>query len=254
MFCKSCGNPLNGMEKFCANCGSEVVNETITYQTNSYYQEQDPNKKPIKKTGLLVWSILEILSCISFLPGVIALVIWLVGLNPAISSGDEVKAKNAKLGIKCVLWIGVLIWLGIIGIFGAIMVNGLVQSNKSPITVDEFYSQIQETDYNIYKGNEILCDLYIVCDDSGTRMVEFYKFEDDGAASRVFAATKERFEQEKGNSSIHSSVEFGKYAKYTLETNGQYKAITKRHDTLLYADVNSRYKNDVEDIFKKLDY
>ena len=251
MFCKNCGNPLNEMEKFCTNCGFKVADEPIAYQTNSYYQEQQPTKKPIKKAGLLIWSILEILSCLSFLPGLIALIIWCVSLKPAAASGDETRARRAKTAIKCTLWIGIALWIIVIGILG---VNILKSSGKKPVTIDEFYSQIETTDYKVYEGNETLYDLYVVCNDSGTRIVEFYRFNDDASASQAFYATKERFEEEKGNFAVDTNVEFTNYSKYTLETSNSYKALTRIEDTLLYADVNSMYKDEVEDIFEELGY
>lgn len=109
MICKNCGGQMGDFDTFCPNCGaSNAINTANTqYSQNSYAQT---STEPIKTTGLLVWSIIEIVCCICPITGIIAIILWATLLKPAANRGDAVEAKKAKKPIKIVLWIGLILW------------------------------------------------------------------------------------------------------------------------------------------------
>jgi len=122
MFCKNCGSEVNESLLFCTNCGAPVNNSPTNDVLNSagYSAVNEPtqnsavqNGEPIKTTGLLVWSIIEIF-CVNFITGIIAIILYFANLKPAIESGNREAALKAKKTIKIVLWIGIA--LAILGI------------------------------------------------------------------------------------------------------------------------------------------
>ena len=111
MICRNCGNEVNDLNRLCPRCGASVVPENTEYYTQNYAQSYSQNGQPIKATGLLVWSIAELV-CLSPIFGLIALILWFVKLKPAVESGNINEALNAKRNIKILLWVGIA--LGII--------------------------------------------------------------------------------------------------------------------------------------------
>ena len=107
MICKNCGMQVNEFDSNCPNCGTSVDSENFSqdYGSNTY------NHPPIKTTGLLVWSIIELI-CLSPIFGLTALILYFVKLKPAVDSGNINEAIKSKRTIKILLWVGVA--LGII--------------------------------------------------------------------------------------------------------------------------------------------
>lgn len=94
---------------FCPNCGKEVGDFDLTCEGCRYTLKDNDAK--IKTTGLLVWSVIEMISCYTFIPGLVGLILWINSLKPAANRGDVEGAKKAKKRIKISLWIGVAIWV-----------------------------------------------------------------------------------------------------------------------------------------------
>ena len=57
MICRNCGSPMNDFDTACSNCGASVAGGNAQYGAG--YQQQYSNGQPIKTTGLLIWSIIE---------------------------------------------------------------------------------------------------------------------------------------------------------------------------------------------------
>ena len=104
MFCKNCGATMGDFDTICPNCGASSAGNAQYSQANY----GGSSSEPIKTTGLLVWSIIEIL-CVNVITGIIGLVFWITKLKPAADRGDVVEAYKAKKSIKTVLWIGIAI-------------------------------------------------------------------------------------------------------------------------------------------------
>lgn len=115
MICRNCGREVNDLNRLCPGCGASVVPENTEYYSQnynqSYSQGYSQNSQPIKITGLLVWSIIELV-CLSPIFGLVALILWITKLKPAVESGNTNEALKAKRTIKILLWIGIA--LGII--------------------------------------------------------------------------------------------------------------------------------------------
>ena len=117
MFCKNCGASMGDFDTTCPNCGANYGGVS---QTNF----GGNNKEPIKTTGLLVWSIIE-LFCVN-IAGIIALILWCTKLKPAADNGNVAAANEAKKPIKIVLWVG-LIFSFIIMLIAVLSLSGTQQ-------------------------------------------------------------------------------------------------------------------------------
>jgi len=103
MICRNCGGEIGDFDTTCQSCGTPVSN---TQQSSVGYEYQ--NNQPIKTTGLLVWSIIEIF-CVNTITGIIGAVLWATRLKPAADRGDIDAALKAKRNIKITLWIGIIL-------------------------------------------------------------------------------------------------------------------------------------------------
>lgn len=130
MICKNCGMEVNDFSTNCPNCGAYVAGDSNMYGNNTY---QNSNQAPIKTTGLLVWSIIELV-CLSPIFGLIALILYFVKLRPAVDSGNINEIMKEKRTIKILLWVG--IGLGVIPILLIMMLvaipntAGIVQRQR----------------------------------------------------------------------------------------------------------------------------
>ena len=132
MFCKNCGTQLNDGTLFCTSCGAAINDEPQTAANSMNYNTvsnatnyNSQSGQPIPTTGMLVWSIIELL-CINFLAGLIAIILYCSSLKPAADKGDLEATQKAKKTMKIVLWIGIILSvLVFIGTFAFIFLAAL---------------------------------------------------------------------------------------------------------------------------------
>lgn len=103
MICKNCGMEVNDFSTNCPNCGAYVAHNSDMYGNSTYQQSSQTS---IKTTGLLVWSIIELI-CLSPIFGLIALILYFTKLKPAVDSGNINEAMQSKRTIKILLWVGI---------------------------------------------------------------------------------------------------------------------------------------------------
>lgn len=109
MFCENCGSRLDEMTGTCPNCNS-VFGASQTYSNSFDVEYQQHPSQEIKTTGILVWSIIELL-CINMIAGVIAFILYFTQLKPAVESGDLNGVQKSKKTIKIILWVGIVLWV-----------------------------------------------------------------------------------------------------------------------------------------------
>lgn len=140
------------------------------------------------------------------------------------------------------------------------MVFVVTGCSKKVITAEQFKSKMEDKEYNVvditdqYSSSDKFIKVYVALNEDKTYQIEYYQFKDVDSATNAFESSKTNFENSKGSSSVNTSVNLANYSKYSLSTNGKYKTITRVEDTLLYADVDSSYKNKVLDVFDSFGY
>ncbi|MBP3284986.1 MAG: hypothetical protein J6M02_05760 [Clostridia bacterium] len=93
MFCGHCGTALNGDETVCPNCQNPVNSNKAQVEAQIYNSPEEIKTK-IGATGLLVWSIVELICCNQIF-GIIALVLYCTLLQNEIKAGNLQGAMNA---------------------------------------------------------------------------------------------------------------------------------------------------------------
>lgn len=165
MFCKNCGSEVNESLLFCTNCGAPINNSSNdAVSSTSYSAVNEPNYnttvqsgEPIKTTGLLVWSIIEIL-CVNFITGIIAIILYFVNLKPAVERGDREAALKSKKTIKIVLWIGIALAIVTIILTAIPIIIGVVAAANS--TSDMLRDSTSTLDDLQYKINSMESSSY----------------------------------------------------------------------------------------------
>lgn len=136
-------------------------------------------------------------------------------------------------------------------------------TKKNSISSEEFKSKMEEKGYTLIEATdqfptaEYLKKVYLACDvenQSINYQIEFYEFSDDDNAVKFFNQNKAIFEESKSSSSIETSTSIGNNAKYTLTANSKYKVLSRINNTVIFVDVDSKYKDTVNDVLKELGY
>ncbi|MBR6690350.1 MAG: hypothetical protein IKL65_03360 [Bacilli bacterium] len=97
-------------------------------------------------------------------------------------------------------------------------------------------------------------EAYLAIDPNNKYQIEFYELEEDEYAKSFYQTNKEKFEQTKTNISIETNIDLSDNNRYTLTTGDEYKVISRIEDTVIYLNVNKKYKEEVNIILKKLGY
>ena len=129
---------------------------------------------------------------------------------------------------------------------------------KTAITTSEFNSKAEKAGYQTtditaqYSSYKHVKEATIAKNDN--YQVEFYVITSEEEAKGMYETNKSDFENSKGSSSSYSSVELGNYSTYAQTSSGKYKYIARVDSTLLYIDVDEKYKDDVKKFVKELGY
>lgn len=131
---------------------------------------------------------------------------------------------------------------------------------KEALDEDEFIIIMKKEGFNIvnvenqFEQYGYFEDAYIAIDPNSNYQIEFYELEDDNYAKRFYENNKQKFESQKSGKNVSSYKELINTGKYTLTTEESYKVVSRIEDTVVYLDVDKKYKEEVNNILKKLGY
>ncbi len=137
------------------------------------------------------------------------------------------------------------------------MVTGCVK--KTVLSTDEFKAKASELGYTSkdakdkFADNERVKEVTIALHPDEFQ-VEFYVFTNKSAAVSAFNTNQTSFESSKNGKSTESSYNMANYSAYSLINNGKYMHICRVEDTLLYVNVDEKYKDEVQKLIKELGY
>lgn len=132
--------------------------------------------------------------------------------------------------------------------------------DKKLITADEFKKNMESNNYIVQEATDQFSKydyvekVYIALSSDSSYQIEFYQLSDDNYATKFYINNKTIFEKSKASKNLETSVSIANYSKYTLQTNGKYKVISRIGNTAIYLNVDTKYKEDVKNILKKLGY
>ncbi len=84
--------------------------------------------------------------------------------------------------------------------------------------------------------------------------VEFYTLKDSKTAQKMYDRNKKRFENIKSSLDKAEVTETDNNSEYKISTNGRYMLLNKIDNTLIYANVEDKYKESVTTLIKQLGY
>ena len=84
--------------------------------------------------------------------------------------------------------------------------------------------------------------------------VEFYILDGNSSAKSMYDENRSIFEKYKGSTTKEKYITIKEYSMYSLNSNGKYMYLCKINNTLLYANVDEQYENDVKNFAKKIGY
>lgn len=169
------------------------------------------------------------------------------------------KLKDER-GIGLVAFI--LIFVAILVIAGIIVGVVIITKNlnKEPITAHDFKDKMEYKDFEIidaidqFEDYDYIEKAYIALEEDYEYKIEFYKLDEEDDAIRFYNINKEVFDDSKGSSSAETSVSMGNNSKYTLKTKDEYKVVSRIENTVMYADVDEKYEDEVKEILKEMGY
>ena len=130
--------------------------------------------------------------------------------------------------------------------------------DKNPITKETFKTEMEKKGYTISDSTEQFADYshikgVYIASKSGYH-IEFYEIEDVDKAKGVYETNKEEIENQ--NSVKKSSVEInlGNHQKYEVTANNNYNVVIRVDKTMIYVQTNKKYKKEIIDVLKELDY
>ena len=154
------------------------------------------------------------------------------------------------------VFVAILVIAGII--VGVVVINKNL--NKQTITVSEFKDMLEDKDFEImdakyqFEEYDYIEKAYIALEEDYDYQIEFYRLDEEEDAINFYNTNKEKFEDSKGISEIETKVSMGNNSKYTLKTNGEYKVVSRIENTVIYADVDDKYEDEVKEILKEMGY
>lgn len=167
--------------------------------------------------------------------------------------------KNNK-GIGLVpfilIFVAILVIAGII--VGAVIINKNL--NKEPISAKDFKDIMEEKDFEIvdainqFEGYDYVKKAYIALEEDYDYQIEFYRLDEEDDAIYFYNLNKDKFEAQKGSASAETTVNMGNNSKYTVKTKDEYKVVSRIEDTVIYADVDEKYEDEVKEILKEIGY
>ena len=138
--------------------------------------------------------------------------------------------------------------------------SGCVASEKTPVSTESFLSEMKKIGFEAHDIKEKYADadhvleVYVCVNQKVGFQIEFYRFNSEDTAKRIFAGNKKETEDNAGSKSSYSSVVIGNYGKFRQTSNGEYIVISQIADTLIYIKAPEGNKVVVNNILDGIGY
>lgn len=132
--------------------------------------------------------------------------------------------------------------------------------NKKVYSVEEYSKLLKEEKYSVSDKSDIYHDnkniiKYVESKDSKSKyLIDFYVMDTEKSSIKFYNDTKSKLEKEaSGIKGIEKSNSFG-YKKFILEASGNYSAIIKSDNTIVYLNANIKNKDEINRFIQMLGY
>jgi len=128
--------------------------------------------------------------------------------------------------------------------------------DKTALTPDQFKSKMESKGFTVQDATDQfegkVDKVYIALNKNF--QIEFYSVASKDQALGAYNQNKRSFEDTKSAGSTETESNIGNNSKYTLNTNGKYKVVSRIDTTFIYINVPSTYKTEVNTLLKDLGY
>lgn len=152
-----------------------------------------------------------------------------------------------------------LVLFGLIFIVTIFSLTGCSIS-KNKVTGDAFKNQMTAANFTVvdcksqFERYDYVSEVYLARHKEYGYQVEFYVLKDKEYAKSFYSNNKNLFESSKTKTYTEAKSSGKNYDKFVLETNNKYKVLTRVENTVLYINIDSKYKEKVNKVIKNLGY
>ncbi len=150
------------------------------------------------------------------------------------------------------LFLGVFLFMAVISVTGC--------GTKKAITADTFKTKMETKKYVVqdassqFESNEQIKKVFLALNSASSYQIEFYEIDTVDNAVEFYTNNKLIFQQSKSSGNIETNVDLKNNSKYTLESNGMYKLISRIDKTVIYVNTSSKNKKEINKVVKELGY
>lgn len=136
----------------------------------------------------------------------------------------------------------------------------LVNKEVTPITAEEFKTEMEKRDFTIatattqFAEADYVKQVYIALPSDYSYQIEFYEFTEEQYATSFYNNNKSIFEKTAGSVKAENEINLKNHGKYAISTNGKYSSVIRVGNTAVYISVNDTYKDKVKEMIKKIGY
>ena len=133
-------------------------------------------------------------------------------------------------------------------------------NKKSAITSTKFTDVMINDGYNVvdvknqFNEYDQIKEAYVALSENEDYQIEFYVLENDDEAISFYENNKQIFEESKVGVSTYKNFDLNNTNKYILTTDGKYKLLSRIDNTMIYLNVDEKYKENVVNVLKKIGY
>lgn len=133
------------------------------------------------------------------------------------------------------------------------------KEERKPISSDSFKLVAEDDDYTVKDVTDTLKNKKgikeaIVASVKTDYQIEYYVLDDKETAQKMYARNKNRFENVKSSLDKAEVTETDNYSEYKVTSRNRYMLVCKIDNTLIYASVEEKYKDNVTNLIKRLGY
>lgn len=133
------------------------------------------------------------------------------------------------------------------------------KEERKPISSDSFKLVAEDDDYTVKDVTDTLKNKKgikeaIVASVKTDYQIEYYVLDDNEIAQKMYTRNKNRFENVKSSLDKAEVTETDNYSEYKVTSRNRYMLVCKIDNTLIYASVEEKYKDNVTNLIKRLGY
>ena len=159
-----------------------------------------------------------------------------------------------KKSVKIVIIVVIIMFVLLSILIGTILLY--LNREKKTITVSEFIEYMTNKNYVVSNvSNQINEDIgikeaYTALDKEYNYQIRYYEFTDDNRAISFYNNSKSVYESSQNN----INTGYKNYSKFISFINDRYVLISRISNTIIYTNIDSEHKDNVDAVFNELNY